>query len=96
MDAQPDRNPHMDLKEAHRFSIRHRAQVENSATCGCFYCLTIFPPTEIVDWTDDDQTALCPKCRIDSVLGSASGAPITADFLSLMRAWWFEKSFTPH
>lgn len=80
----------MDVREAHRFSIRHRAQIESSANCGCFYCLTIVPPTEVTDWADDGQTALYPRCGIDSVLGSGSGIPITPDFLALMKAWWFE------
>jgi acetone carboxylase gamma subunit len=34
--------------------------------------------------------ALCPRCEIDSVLGDASGYPITHDFLSKMRHYWFD------
>ena len=63
------------LKEAHKKSSRHREEIRSSEICGCFYCLSIFNPSEIEDWTDDDenklgQTALCPKCGIDSVIGS--------------------------
>jgi|SRR6516165_820547 hypothetical protein len=75
---------------AHKHCFGNREELMNSANCGCFYCVSIFPPGEIVKWVDDeDQTALCPFCGIDSVIGSASGYPITTDFLSRMRKHWF-------
>lgn len=37
-------------------------------TCGCYYCLSFFPPKEIADWTDCGGTAICPNCDVDSVL----------------------------
>jgi hypothetical protein len=84
----------IDLEVAHKASIGHREQVMQSETCGCFYCLERFPPTEIADWCDEDtagvgQTALCPRCGIDSVIGSVSGFPITAEFLKEMNRRWF-------
>lgn len=79
----------MDVISVHRFSIRHRTQLEASDRCGCFYCLAVFSPSDIVTWIDGDDTALCPTCGIDSVIGSASGLPITPEFLSKMRAHWF-------
>lgn len=83
-----------DLYEAHRHSINHREEILTSETCGCFYCLAIYPPDEIKEWIDDDdngigQTVLCPRCGIDSVIGSRSGFPITMDFLRKMRRRWF-------
>lgn len=54
------------------------------------FCLKIFESNEIVDWTDaDDDTALCPSCEIDSVIGDASGYPITREFLLKMQEYWF-------
>jgi len=86
MSKPPDDHP---LKLAHRRSIRHRAEIEASRSCGCFSCERIFSPDRIVDWIDKDQTALCPSCGIDSVIGKASGLPITASFLREVRAVWF-------
>jgi hypothetical protein len=43
----------------------------------------------IKEWTDDSQTALCPTCGIDSVIGDESGFPITDHFLEAMEARWF-------
>lgn len=73
--------------------MRHRDEIEASDSGGCFYCLAIFGPTEIDTWTEHPNppgiTALCPRCGIDSVIGSASGLPIAAEFLGQMNRRWF-------
>ncbi len=78
---------------AHRHATYHREELLASEHCGCFYCLSTFPPTAIEAWTDEweglGQTALCPVCGIDSVIGSESGYPITEEFLQRMKAYWF-------
>jgi len=81
--------PDQDILRAHKHCIRHRAEIEKSSICGCFYCLRMFKPEEISIWIDDDQTALCPFCPVDSVIGSASGFPITREFLQRMHDHWF-------
>jgi hypothetical protein len=80
-----------DVIAAHAHSIRHRPETEASERAGCFYCLAIYPPAEVADWVDDvtGETALCPRCGIDSVIGDAWGHPITEDFLKRMNAHWF-------
>ncbi len=79
--------------DAHRHSINNRSELIESDQCGCFYCRRLFPPSKIEEWTDDDdevgQTALCPYCGIDSVIGSKSGFPITRDFMKIMNRHWF-------
>ena len=85
--------PTPDYMNAHQHSSNHRDEIQGSATCGCFYCLAIFKPQEIQEWTDEyndiGQTALCPKCGVDSVIGSNSGYPITEEFLRKMHQYWF-------
>lgn len=83
---------HLDLERAHKHSIFHRESVLRSDQCGCFYCMAIFPPDRISEWVDDGQTALCPECGIDSVIGSASGIPIENQFLREMQSYWFSES----
>jgi len=79
------------LEAAHRRSIRHRQEIEASELCGCFYCETTFSPADITKWTDDGQTALCPRCGIDSVLAARPDVPATAPaFLRAMHERWFE------
>jgi hypothetical protein len=79
-----------DHVRAHAHSSRHRRELEASQSCGCFYCLAVFPPGEIAHWLNEgDGTALCPHCAIDSVIGDASGYPLTPEFLTRMHQHWF-------
>lgn len=82
-----------DIIRAHRHSSYHREELLASETCGCFYCCNIFPPAEIWEWTDKcrriGHLAICPRCGIDSVIGSESGYPITREFLEQMKVRWF-------
>lgn len=78
-----------DLDEAHTYSIHNRDKLLKDKTCGCFFCLKIFSPEEITEWIDDEDTALCPYCTIDSVIGESSGFPLTEEFLEKMRNIFF-------
>lgn len=75
-------------RDAHRHSSRHRAEVERSDVCGCFYCRRTFAPSDITAWVGGD-TASCPRCGIDAVIGSASGYSIDAAFLNTMHELFF-------
>ena len=98
-----------ELNLAHDHCYGNRSEVLASEVCGCFSCLEIFLPTDIVKWTEEyepplfegnvltarpkiEPTAICPKCDIDSVIGSRSGYPITIDFLSRLEERWFKPS----
>lgn len=79
---------------AHRRSSLHRSGLQTSSLCGCFFCLEVFSPTEIEEWVDEDdsgvgQTALCPKCGIDSVISVPSDSQEVRNFLSQMHGYWF-------
>jgi hypothetical protein len=82
-------NSNPDLDAAHKHCFANRPELIRSETCGCFYCFAIFSPAEIHEWIDDDQTAICPKCPVDAVIGSASGDRIDKSFLKLMHGYWF-------
>jgi hypothetical protein len=86
--------PHYDeslFRQAQGATSSHRAQLMASESCGCFYCLELFVPSEIERWLNEgDGTAVCPRCGIDSVLGDASGYPIKdPEFLGGMNRFWF-------
>ncbi|WP_211194765.1 hypothetical protein [Pyxidicoccus fallax] len=80
--------PLPDHIRAHERSNQHREEVLASELCGCFNCLATFPPDRVREWVDEDETALCPECGLDTVLGARSGFPITPDFLRKMQAYW--------
>jgi hypothetical protein len=83
----PESHP---LRAAHKKCRRNRAEIERSQKCGCFYCRRIFSGDRIVDWIHtNEQTALCPFCSVDSVIGDNSGYAITTEFLEQMHEVWF-------
>lgn len=74
-------------------SFCNRQKILESKQCGCYYCLKQFSSTEIDQWWDEfengiGQTAVCPYCWIDSVIGD-SEAVITENLLESMREYCF-------
>lgn len=82
------------IKGAVSKSRNNREALKNSGLCGCYYCEETYPPTEITEWVDEDkegvgQTALCPQCHIDSVLGNSQGIDLSPESLKRLRRAWF-------
>lgn len=84
------------VEKAHPHSIRNEEELRASSACGCFHCLAVFTPAEIIDWITEParrgvpvRTAVCPRCGIDAVIGSASHYPIERAFLERMHLHWF-------
>lgn len=75
--------------EAHKHSYKHRIEIEASARCGCFSCFKFFPTASIKSWIDGNQTALCPLCGVDTILGSASRFTLDETFLRRMHTHLF-------
>ena len=92
------------LLAAHRHTSNNRAELEASSLCGCCSCTETFPAEEIIAWTGLDmsnfdnpdaasgETALCPRCGSEALLGDKSGYPISPDFLNRMNQAWFQKT----
>lgn len=74
---------------AHNFCENNRKMLEKSKKCACFFCLEIFSPVEINEWADEEKTALCPYCGIDSVIAEMAGFPLIKEFLTAMKEYWF-------
>ena len=81
-----------DVIEAHSSSFNNMDELRKSQKCGCFYCLKVFQSDEIEEYIEDEPhgTALCPYCDIDSVIGESAGYPLTEDFLTRMKRYWFD------
>lgn len=80
------------LKDAHAHCIHNRSELKRSKVAGCFFCVSSFPSASITEWVDQaGDTAICPNCGIDSVIGDASGVPVAdSGFLAEMKAVWFD------
>lgn len=80
------------LRQAHKSSSCHKQEIIESDLCGCFYCLETYKPSNIVEWIKENdnrgESAICPKCGIDSVLSSKF--PVKdQEFLKEMNVIWF-------
>ncbi len=83
------------LEAAHKRSSLHRDEILASKVCGCFYCKKLFSSAEVVEWYNpkgapNGETAACPYCGIDAVIGDASGYDLTPEFLAAMKQRWFK------
>jgi hypothetical protein len=50
----------------------HRQALLASDVAGCYHCLSEFPPSTVSTWCDGGrpgQTAICPHCGVDAVVG---------------------------
>jgi len=84
------------LSYVHRYSSNNRGLLTASTLAGCFYCLATFPSAAVERWTYEDpqrpaNTALCPRCGVDSVLPSPP-VTLTKKFLAGMHKHWFRRS----
>ena len=77
---------------AANLSMHNKSHIKRSKKCGCYYCMNIFSPDEIKEWVDPkNNTALCPYCEIDSVLGDdAKDFELNEEFLKMMHDYWFK------
>lgn len=78
-----------DFKKIYSHTLRNRPEVEASRNCGCIDCCRIFPTAEIADWADDGQTAVCPYCGTDAILGEAAGWQLTDGLLEKLNQIYF-------
>ena len=89
--------PEQLLEDAHKYSYANKDSAMKSEICGCFYCFKTFPPTDIEaaglipeKKGSNKITVWCPKCGVDSVIGSATGLPVNdIEFLKAMNQKFF-------
>lgn len=73
--------------------IYNRQEIETSERCGCFHCINTFHSNKVIDWTDDGETAVCPGCGVDSMVGD-SHAHLYRDFLLGLQEYFFSRKQT--
>lgn len=77
------------LEDAVNYSTYNKNQFKNNCLCGCYHCLEIFQSKEIRNWIDNQETALCPYCGIDSILTIDSGYDINEESLKELHNHWY-------
>ncbi len=59
--------------------------------CSCYFCFKTFKTSEINEYVDEEKTALCPHCGIDSVVCFEDSSLPTTKCLKE----WHKESFSP-
>jgi len=69
----------------------NRAEIEKSKKCGCASCMEIFDASEVEEYIHDEKgdTAVCPYCFTDAVIGDGCGCQITTILLEELNKKWF-------
>ena len=78
------------LKMAHGHSFKNRVEIENSGLCVCFNCKSAHFSILVRQYVDSGETALCPGCSVDTLIGDASGFDLTPAFVQAMHTYWFD------
>ena len=76
------------------FVKNNKKAIEQSTECACIYCFEIMKPEEIEDYCDDivldeseeEVTAVCPHCSIDSIIPNSLIKYTTDD----LKKWHIE------
>ncbi|MEQ1650253.1 MAG: hypothetical protein ABL898_16865 [Hyphomicrobiaceae bacterium] len=78
-----------EVRAALKHAINNEDEVKASEQAGCFHCLEIFDVSEIEDWVETEgghsQSAVCPHCDVESVIGDGAGFALTEEFLTALR-----------
>lgn len=85
----------MDIKQLiklHKCAIYNRKDIQQSDTCGCFYCKNIFYAGDITEWTDNGETAICPHCGVDSVICNKKDYIVTEEDLNMLNRYYFHNT----
>lgn len=72
-----------------KLSIKNKNIINQATKVGCYHCCKIFTPAEITNFTDNDQTAICPFCSVDCVVTEDQGLKLSEEFLKKARNFWF-------
>ena len=54
--------------KASEMSWHNTDQINDDTDCSCYYCRANYKGSEITEYFDEGRTAMCPRCRVDSVL----------------------------
>jgi len=68
----------------HEKTTNNKLILEEAELCCCIYCKQYFNSCDIIKWIDGGETALCPKCSVDSVIPA-----VDTDYLNCLNNYWF-------
>lgn len=82
-----------DLEEATERSRVCRRSIDDAESkglhAGCYACCTIFPSSEVLEFLEAPERAICPRCGVDAVLLDDPGYPVNSKMLAAARRHHF-------
>lgn len=78
-----------EIKRLHSHTLRNRKEIEASDNCVCISCCEIFHASKVEDYIDKGETALCPICGIDAVIGDCTGISMDSATLKELHKEFF-------
>ena len=73
-----------------KYATYNRRYIIKSELCSCVSCLKTYKSTKVVEYVDNNSTALCPICGIDAVVPHSLFVP-SKEQLSM----WNKEGFDP-
>ena len=79
------------LSKLYDYSTKNKKLVLQSNKCYCFKCKKSMNSTEISEYTEESEDAICPYCKEEYILPDAIDEPITDELIEDMNKYWFEE-----
>lgn len=76
------------MERLHAYASHNKEMIASSDRCYCFHCKSVFESGEVERYLAE-ETALCPKCGIDSVIPDSIDEKIDEVIISEMHDYWF-------
>lgn len=73
-----------------QLAMKNKNSLSFCTKVGCFHCMKIYEKQEIKEYTDNNETAICPYCQVDSVIGDSLGFPLNQQILERANKFWFQ------
>ena len=59
---------HRYVGNVYKLTFFNRDEIQNGTTVFCLFCKQIYPSHEVCCYCDDNMTAICPHCEMDTVI----------------------------
>ncbi len=79
----------LELEKVHAYSFNNKDSIIKSDRCFCFHCKKIIDNSEIINYVDTENTALCQYCGIDSLIPDSIDVNIDEKLINDMHNYWF-------
>jgi NAD-dependent SIR2 family protein deacetylase len=77
------------IRTVPRLAFNNKEEIASSKKAGCYHCLELFETKEIKEYTDEEKTAICPKCYTDTVLAETV-FDLSKENLKKAKEYWFK------